>query len=94
MSGGFMLDLWDDGAEYLILDDFQDWSKFYLFKQFFGGQEEFVVTDKYRKKRNVKWGKPVIVLSNCRPQWFWEEDGNWMRANVIECEVKNKLYLQ
>lgn len=94
MSGGFMLDLWDDEAEYLVLDDFQDWSKFYMFKQFFGGQEEFIVTDKYRKKRNVKWGRPCIVLSNLYPKWFDEQDGAWMVENVITCNVQNKLYLQ
>lgn len=94
MSGSFMLDLWDDDAEYLVLDDFQDWSKFFMFKQFFGGQEEFVVSDKYRKKRSVKWGKPCIILANDKPNWFWSEDYHWMEANVITVKIENKLFIE
>jgi hypothetical protein len=88
-NGMFMLDTWDEDCKYAIFDDFEDWTKFYMYKQFLGAQEEFVLTDKYRKKRNKRWGKPSIVISNEDPHF---RDRRWLRANVIEYEVTNKLY--
>ncbi|ORX44058.1 hypothetical protein BCR36DRAFT_373539 [Piromyces finnis] len=60
------MDDWDDTADYIILDDFSsDITKFLpSWKCFFGGQKQFTLTDKYRGKRTVKWGKPMIWLSN------------------------------
>lgn len=60
------LDDWDDSVDYIILDDFSSDILKYLpsWKCFFGGQKEFVLTDKYRGKKTVKWGKPMIWLSN------------------------------
>jgi len=61
--GQFNLDDWDESADYIILDDFN--IKFFpQWKSFLGGQKQFVLTDKYRKKRTVKWGKPCIWLCN------------------------------
>lgn len=62
--GQFNLDDWDDGAEYAVLDDFGGFKFFPHWKGWLGGQREFVVTDKYRKKKTVKWGKPAIWLCN------------------------------
>lgn len=93
MCGAFMLDLWDDSAEYLVLDDFQDDSRFlYLYKQFFGAQKEFVLTDKYRKKKCVKWGKTIIWLNNKKPQALIDHDPEWWDLNVISDKIDNKLY--
>ena len=60
------LDNWDESADYIVLDDFSNDIIKYLpcWKCFFGGQREFTLTDKYRGKRTVKWGKPMIWLSN------------------------------
>lgn len=60
------LDRWNDNAKYIILDDFTIEVDKYLpsWKCFFGSQEEFTLTDKYRSKRTVKWGKPLIWLNN------------------------------
>lgn len=33
-------------------------------KQWLGCQREFVITDKYRKKLSISWGKPCIYLCN------------------------------
>lgn len=85
----FCLDMWDDDAAYAIFDDFEDWTKFYNYKQFLGAQKEFVVTDKYRKKRNIKWGKPSIVLSNEMPQF---RDYEWIKINCYIVQINNKLY--
>lgn len=60
------LDNWDSEVDYIILDDFSSDITKYLpcWKCFFGGQKEFTLTDKYRGKKTVKWGKPMIWLSN------------------------------
>lgn len=60
------LDDWNEDADYIILDDFNPEITKYLpsWKCFFGGQKQFVLTDKYRGKRTVHWGKPMIWLSN------------------------------
>lgn len=93
----FNLELWDDQAEYAVFDDmdidpdvplekyFRSW------KCFFGAQKEFTVTDKYCRKRNVKWGKPIIWISNnelnCNSNTL-----NYIRANSVRVNVLNDLY--
>lgn len=89
----FDLGLWDDTAQYAIFDDWQDWSKFYTYKQFLGAQKEFTVTDKYRKKRSVKWGRPSILLSNTDPAFGTNWDLPWLTLNAIKIDIgANKLY--
>lgn len=88
-NGMFCMDSWNEDAQYAIFDDWEDWSKFYLYKQFLGAQGEFVVTDKYRKKINVMWGKPSIVISNKEPEF---KDWEWIKANCFLVFVENKLY--
>lgn len=88
-NGMFDLGSWDDNAQYAIFDDWQDWSKFYNYKQWLGAQREFTVTDKYRRKRTIKWGKPCIVLANAEPLF---EDGQWIKANCFKCNLVAKLY--
>lgn len=89
----FDLGLWDDEAKYAIFDDWQDWNKFYNYKQFLGAQKEFTVTDKYRKKRSVRWGRPCIVLSNSDPNYGTTWDLEWTLGNTIKIDIKdNKLY--
>lgn len=81
---------WDDSAGYAIFDDFDDWSKFYQYKQFLGGQENFIITGKYVKPFPVRWGRPSIVLSNIDPRRNWDMD--WCDKNVVFKIVQNKLY--
>jgi len=61
--GLFNLDEWNDDAKYAVFDDI-NWKFFPNWKPFFGSQKRFTVTDKYRKKRTVNWGRPCIVLGN------------------------------
>lgn len=82
-----MLDLWDDDASYAVFDDFEDWTRFFNYKQFLGAQEEFVVSDKYRKKRNVTWGKSCIILSNQDPNF---KDKEWILLNTFFVDIGNK----
>jgi hypothetical protein len=88
-SGMFNLDKWDDAAQYAIFDDFEDWKRFFNYKQWLGAQEEFEVTDKYTKKKTIKWGRPCIVLSNFDPDFA---DPQWVLANCTKVFIPNKLF--
>lgn len=93
----FNLDLWDEEAEYAVFDDMDaDTEKplekyFPSWKQFFGAQKEFTVTDKYKKKRNVKWGKPIIFISNNEINCS-VSTSNYIRMNSVRCNVYNNFY--
>lgn len=89
------LDDWDENADYIILDDFSpDITKFLpSWKCFFGGQKQFTLTDKYRGKRTVHWGKPMIWLSNediFKTLNFEQID--FIKKNCTCIVLMNKLY--
>jgi len=86
----FCLDLWDPLAEYAIFDDLTSWESFSTYKSWLGAQEEFVTTDKYKKKMPIVWGKPCIVLSNQLPMF---PDEQWIIENCFIVQITNKLYL-
>ncbi|TPX38594.1 hypothetical protein SeMB42_g06644 [Synchytrium endobioticum] len=69
----FNMDDWDDGTEYIIFDDFE-WQFTSNKKPFIFGQQEFTITDKYKKKKTVRWGKPCIYINNHKPDWNAEKD--------------------
>lgn len=81
--GLFMLDDLDESCTYAIFDDIAEGFKGVpCIKYWFGGQKEFVLTDKYRSKRRVKWGKPSIYLSNDNPlDSVSPEDREWLQRN-------------
>lgn len=93
-NGHIDLGTWNEEARYIIFDDF-DWNYFPFKKQFVGAQREFVVTDKYRRKKTIKWGKPCIIL--------WNEDNDpwdhlkraeldWYQANCIRKVISECLF--
>lgn len=89
------LDDWDEDADYIVLDDFNsDINKFLpAWKCFFGGQKEFTLTDKYRGKKTVHWGKPMIWLSN--EDIFKHlniEQADFIKKNCTVICLTNKLY--
>ncbi|UDN67454.1 replication-associated protein [robinz virus RP_389] len=96
MCGQFNLDDWDETAKYIVLDDFN--IKFFpQWKSFFGAQECFVLSDKYRKKRTVTWGKTCI--------WLCNRDGDprgvisgaeleWLRSNAVIYDLFSPLFTQ
>nr|WAE43014.1 MAG: replication associated protein [Cressdnaviricota sp.] len=88
-NGSFNLDKWDPDAAYAIFDDWEDWSRFFQYKQWLGAQREFEATDKYRAKRTLIWGKPSIILSNEMPCF---KDWNWIQENCFIQEIKEKLF--
>ncbi|QDJ95217.1 replication-associated protein [Capybara virus 5_cap1_460] len=94
--GQFNLDDWNADASYIILDDF-NFKFFPQWKSFLGCQKRFVLTDKYRKKRTVSWGKPCIVLGNdddesnpCRA--LPRTSADWITVNCVFYFLGEKLY--
>lgn len=80
---------WDDSAQYIIFDDI-DWEYLPNKKCFFGGQKEFVITDKYSAKRTVKWGKVCIYLCNSLPDF--KRDSSWYDVNCKIVSLVNPLF--
>lgn len=93
-NGMLNLDSWDDDAKYIILDDFNcDIGKYLpMWKSFFGAQREFTLTDKYRKKRTVRFGKPLLWLCNCLPQLSERNDQLWLEANSKSIQLTYPLF--
>jgi len=91
--GLFNLDDWDDDAEYIVLDDF-DIKYFPHWKCFLGSQGRFALTDKYRKKRTVEWGRPCIWLCNPEydPRIYLRESLDWLSKNCVFIHLAEKLY--
>lgn len=73
-----------DGVKYAIFDDFGGLKYLPSYKFWLGHQQQFYVTDKYKGKSFVTWGKPSIWLNNEDPR---EEHGirsdevEWLNAN-------------
>lgn len=85
-NGMFNLDDFKENSKYAIFDDIS-WEWLRWQKGFIGAQRQFTITDKYRKKRTVSWGKSCIILLNELPELT-----DWHRANLIIIELGNKLY--
>jgi hypothetical protein len=87
------LEDWNSEVDYIILDDFN--IEFLPnYKCFFGAQKEFTLTDKYKRKKTVTWGKPLIWLGNQDPTYAKNVDHEWIMANSKIVFIDNKLYLQ
>lgn len=89
------LDDWNEDADYIVLDDFSPEITKFLpsWKCFFGGQKQFTLTDKYRGKKTVRWGKPMIWLSN--EDIFKHlnfEQIDFVKKNCTCIVLMNKLY--
>lgn len=93
-NGAFDLGIWDNEAKYIIFDD-MDWKWFPYKKQFIGAQRQFVVTDKYRKKKTINWGKACIVIWNPdNDPWpfFTAREEMWYKDNVIKVQLEECLF--
>lgn len=82
----FDITTWDAQALYIVWDDF-GWEYIPAKKGFIGAQKEFTLTDKYRKKKTVTWGKPSIVLTNDEPTLT-----NWERVNTEVVRINERLF--
>lgn len=83
---------WDTEADYMVLDDIA----FRLIpnkKALFGCQKETTINAKYARKRTVKWGKPVIYLTNTAlSNEDFGEDAPWWRENCTFISLVDRLY--
>ena len=61
------------------------------YKAWFGAQQDFDVSDKYRHKKRLHWGKPSIWLSNYSPYESGVLDHEWWDANVITIKLEHKI---
>lgn len=84
-----MLDGFDESADYVIWDDI-DFNSIYSPKSWFGAQKEIIVTDKYRHKIRLHWGKPSIYLCNEIPLEILNND--WYEYNCTIINLLTKLY--
>jgi hypothetical protein len=91
MGQNFCLEAWDAEAKYLILDDIgvKDLPSW---KGLIGCQEEYVITDKYCRKKRVK-GMPCIWIGNSVPLFPDPADQEWWDANTIQCTVDRSLFM-
>ena len=94
MCGLFNLDDFNGDASYGVFDDFTCDSIKYSYKQRMGCQQQFTLTDKYRKKRTVQWGKPCIFLMNnpIYTELKHTLDWDWVEQNTAIVILTNKLY--
>lgn len=82
-------------TSYVVFDDIP-WASFsHYAKAFFGGQRDFTVSDKYRKKKRLAGGWPCIFL--CNPEDFSFDMGvflasDWGRQNVDVVRIEDKLF--
>jgi len=90
--GLFNLKDWDNHADYMILDDIDEKTMAGNYKQWFGAEEEVVVTDKYQPKRTLKWGKPMIWLSNSNPLESGVFNRKWMEGNTVVVHLEHQLW--
>lgn len=83
--GQWSLDEYDDDAVYNIFDDIPGQLNSFDYKKFLGAQFDCIVSDKYKKKRKIRNGKPCIYISNNDPLKTkkGKEDRDWLLANCI-----------
>lgn len=97
-GGLFNLSDYSDDAEYAVFDDISGGFGFFpSYKQWLGGQFTFTVTDKYKHKVTLRWGKPTIWLCNTDPRLDWYKPGaspdfEWMEANCDFVEIHEPIF--
>nr|QQL09569.1 replication associated protein [Marmot associated feces virus 2] len=100
------LDEWDNSVDVIVFDDVSfEFMKGR--KQFWGCQRDFIIDDKFRTKRRIEGGLPLIFI--CNEEEFFENArskknaGNmvlghleldWYRQNSVVINVQNKLYVE
>jgi len=88
----FNLDDWNASADFLVVDDIE-WKYVPSKKAILGAQKQFTMTDKYKKKVTLTWGKPTIYL--CNPdmdEYHYCPEKEWLKGNVVYVVLKDKLY--
>jgi len=97
-GGLFNLEDFSEQCEYAVFDDISGGLGFFpSYKQWLGGQFEFSVTDKYKHKVAVRWGKPAIWVCNTDPRHDYYRPGSgpdfeWMEANCDFVELQESIF--
>lgn len=74
-----------EDTEYAVFDDLIGGFEFFRnYKAWLGAQEEFTLTDKYKKKMKFMWGKPCIMCMNEDPLYMQGVDYEWLIGN---CDI-------
>lgn len=72
-------------CRYAVFDDIMGGIDFFpAYKQWLGGQHSFYVTDKYKGKQFIEWGRPAIWLANSDPRDAAKADVYWLQGN---CDI-------
>ena len=92
------MDQWSSSAAYNLFDDMDPVDKekghtFSWFKGFFGAQNVLDITDKYRPKRTVTNGKPLVWLSNYElsDSFKNEKDLDYIEKNMVIVRLTRPL---
>lgn len=83
-----------DDVSYAVFDDiYGGFKNFPEYKAWLGAQKTIIVTDKYKKKVRVKWGKPAIYVCQVDPRLTEGRncDLQWLEGNCDFIEIKNNL---
>lgn len=82
-----------EDAQYAVFDDMQGGFEFFHgYKFWLGGQSEFTVTDKYKGKRHIQWGKPSIWLCNEDPTSLKGLDYDWLMGNALIYRLDHTIF--
>lgn len=82
-----------DGVKYAVFDDIMGGLDFFPgYKQWLGGQHSFYVTDKYKGKQFIQWGRPSIWLSNTDPRAALKADIEWLEGNCTIVYVDTPIF--
>lgn len=82
-----------EDVKYAVFDDMLGGLEFFhSYKFWLGQQQQFTMTDKYRAKKLVNWGRPAIYLSNTDPRLDKNADSDWLEANCTFVHVTSPLF--
>lgn len=86
------MDDFADDCQYAVFDDIQGGFEYWhSYKGWLGAQKQFVITDKYKKKRTIYWGKPSIVCMNEDPYLQRGVDYEWLQGNCYIIHVTDPI---
>lgn len=86
-----------DNIDYGILDDI-DWDHDLLkgsrYKAWLGCQDHFICSDKYTRKYSMKWGRPIIFLTNNDPvEGLKTREYDWIQRNCVIQEINEGQHI-
>lgn len=80
-------------VDFIIFDDFRGLEHLPSFKCWYGHQYTFTITDKYKPKETITWGRPAICLENddpCDNHKLTPGDLDWLEKNMLFVQVSGE----